>query len=111
MARAHDLSDILNPNYKPATPTEIALFSEQQKFMYAVLDAKVETAKGKSILRTYEASYDAQKAYADLKDYHLTSNSALFGVKNLWNILHQLGSTTDRGMVLSKIFYPLAETI
>jgi hypothetical protein len=31
MARAQDLSDILNPNYKPATPTEIALFAQKNR--------------------------------------------------------------------------------
>jgi hypothetical protein len=81
------MSDILNPNYKPATPTEFVLFDEKQKFMYAVLEAKVETAKGKSILCTYKASYDAQKAYTDVKDYHLTSNSALFGANNIMEYL------------------------
>jgi hypothetical protein len=83
IARAQDMSDILNHNYKPATPTEIALFDKKQKFMYAVLEAKVETAKGKSILHTYEALYDAQNAYTDIKDYHLTSNSALFGANKI----------------------------
>jgi hypothetical protein len=92
IARAQDLRDVLNPDCKPVTPVEIDLFAEKQKFMYAILEAKAETAKGKSILCPYEKSYDAQKAYADLKDYHRTSNSALFVLIRLWSILHQLGS-------------------
>jgi hypothetical protein len=63
MARPQDLSDVLNPQYVPPTTAAYDLFWEKQKFLYAVLKAKVETAKGKSIIRQYENTYDAQKAY------------------------------------------------
>ena len=65
-ARAQNISDVLDITYTPSTTTDIALFDEKQKYLYAILEAKVETAKGKSIIRSYEATYDAQKAYADL---------------------------------------------
>jgi hypothetical protein len=45
MARAQDLSDVLNPKYVPLNTVEYELFWEKQKFMYAVLETKVETAK------------------------------------------------------------------
>jgi hypothetical protein len=48
MARAQDLSDVLNPQYVSQTTAAYDLFWEKQKFLYAVLEAKVETAKGKS---------------------------------------------------------------
>jgi hypothetical protein len=50
MACAQDLSDVLNPKYVPQTTTAYDLFWEKHKFLYAVLEAKVETAKGKSII-------------------------------------------------------------
>jgi hypothetical protein len=53
MAQAQDLSDVLNPKYVPLTTAEYDLFWEKQKFMYAVLETEVETAKGKSIIRQY----------------------------------------------------------
>ena len=75
-ARAQDISDVLDITYIPSSAVDIALFEEKQKYLYAVLEAKVETAKGKSIIRSYESTYDAQKAYADLKAHHLKSTKA-----------------------------------
>jgi hypothetical protein len=59
-ARAQDLSDVLNAAYVPTTSTEIDLFQEKLKFLYAVLESIVETAKGKAIIRKHESSFDAQ---------------------------------------------------
>jgi hypothetical protein len=63
-ARVQDLSDVLNAAYVPTTSAENDLFQEKQKFLYAVLESKVETAKGKTIIRKHESSFDVQKAYA-----------------------------------------------
>jgi hypothetical protein len=87
MARAKDLSDVHNPKYVPLTTAAHDLFWEKQKFLYAILEAKVETAKGKSIIREYESSYDAQKAYEKLKQHHLTSNSAMFAANKFMEYL------------------------
>jgi hypothetical protein len=78
LAQAQDLSDVLDENYSPITTADKDLFAEKQKFLYAILEAKVETAKGKAIIRSHEKDYDAQKAYSELKNCHLTSNTALF---------------------------------
>jgi hypothetical protein len=56
-------------------------------FLYAVLEAKVETAKGKSIIRQYENTYDAQKAYEKLEEHHLTSNTAMFATTKIMEYL------------------------
>jgi hypothetical protein len=37
---------------------------------------KVETAKGRSIIRKFESMFDAQRTYAELSDYHLKSTKA-----------------------------------
>jgi hypothetical protein len=52
------------------------LFQEKQKFLYVVLESKVETAKGKVIIRKHESTFDAQKAYAELQNHQLTSTKA-----------------------------------
>jgi Zn-dependent M28 family amino/carboxypeptidase len=75
-ARAQDLSDVLNAAYVPTTSVESELFQEKQKFLYDVLESKVETAKGKAIIRKHESSFNAQKAYAELQTHHLTSTRA-----------------------------------
>jgi hypothetical protein len=62
LARDQDLSDVLDENYTPVTPADIDLFAKKQKFLYSVLEAKVETAKSKSIIRSHEKKFDAQKA-------------------------------------------------
>jgi hypothetical protein len=64
LAWAQDLSDILDENYIPVTTTDKDLFAEKQKFLYAILKVKVETVKGKAIIRSLEKDYNAQKAYA-----------------------------------------------
>jgi hypothetical protein len=73
-ARAQDLSDVLNAAYVPTTSAEYDLFQEKQKYLCDFLEFKVETAKGKAIIRKHENSFfDAQKAYAELQNHHLTS--------------------------------------
>ena len=61
----------------PATPEEVELFSEQQKYVYAVLESKVMTDAGKSIVREHETDYDAQKVYSKLATHHLKSTKAM----------------------------------
>jgi hypothetical protein len=87
MARAQDLSDVLNPQYVPQTTTVYNFFWEKQKFLYAVLEAKVETAKGKSIIRQFENTYNAQKAYKKLEEHHLTSNTTMFTANKIMEYL------------------------
>jgi hypothetical protein len=83
-ARTQDFSEVLDPAYLPATPTEISLFQEKKKYLYAILESKVETAKGKAIIRKHESTFDAQKAYEELQEYHLNSTKAsLISVKIL----------------------------
>jgi hypothetical protein len=43
---------------------------------YVVPESKVETAKGKGIIRKYESTFDSQKVYAALTDHHLNSTKA-----------------------------------
>jgi hypothetical protein len=87
MARAQELSDVLNPQYVSQTTAAYDLFWGKQKFLYAVLEAKVETAKGKSIIRQYQNTYDVQKAYEKLEEHHLTSNTAMFATNKIMEYL------------------------
>jgi hypothetical protein len=83
LARSQDISDVLDENYTPVTTADKDLFTEKLKFLYAVLESKVETAKSKAIIRSHEKDYDAQKSYAELKNYHLASNTALFSTNKI----------------------------
>jgi hypothetical protein len=62
-ARAQDLSEVLDPTYVPVTPEDINLFTEKQKFLYAVLETKVLTDRGTSIIRDHEDDFNAQIVY------------------------------------------------
>jgi hypothetical protein len=75
-ARAQDVSDVLYPTYLPITPEDVDLFQEKKKHVYAILEPKVETAKGKAILHKHESTFDAQKAYAELQEHHLKFTKA-----------------------------------
>jgi hypothetical protein len=50
-ARAQDDSDFLDTLYSPSSPIDAALFQGKPKYLYAVLEAKLETTKGKSIIQ------------------------------------------------------------
>jgi hypothetical protein len=76
-ARAQDIDEVLDPAYLPTTSAEYELFQEKLKYVYAILESKVETAKGKAIICKHESKYDAQKAYAELHEYHLKSTKHL----------------------------------
>jgi hypothetical protein len=104
MARAQDLSDVLNPQYVPQTTAAHDLFWGKQKVLYAVLEAKVKTAKGKSIIQQYESTYDAQKAYKKLEEHHLTSNTAMFVANKIMEYLMTVCINTDHGTVVWRTF-------
>lgn len=82
-ARAQDLSDVLDTNYVPSTPEENELFVEKQKFVYAVLEKNLLTDKGKSLIRHYAATFDAQKVYRDISKYAKSSTQAAMEASTL----------------------------
>jgi hypothetical protein len=75
-ARAHDLSEILDSNFVPATPEARELFVEKQKFFYALFDKVLLTDKGKLLVRQYASTFNAQKVFCDLTVYANTSTMA-----------------------------------
>jgi len=75
-ARAQDVHDVLNDQYRPSSQEERDLFMEKLKYLYAVLEAKVLTDRGKAIIREHEQDFDAQVVYKKLVDHHLRSTKA-----------------------------------
>jgi hypothetical protein len=76
-ARAQDVMDVLDPKYKPLSQADKELFDEKQKYVYAILEQKVLTDKGKALVRDHESDYDAQKVYEKLQKHHLSSTKAM----------------------------------
>jgi hypothetical protein len=75
-AREQDVSNVLNPKYSPMDPTEIALFQEQKKYMYAAFERHLQTDKGKALVRAHNTTSDAQGIYKELCKYALQSTKA-----------------------------------
>ena len=71
-----DATEVLDETYVPKTADDIALFSEKQKYLYAVLESKVLTDQGKAIIREHEGDFNAQLVYQKIKAYHLMSTTA-----------------------------------
>ena len=76
-ARAQDVVEVLDHTYVPATADDTDLFSEKQKYVFAILEAKILTDMGKSIVREHESDFDAQKVYKKLQDHHTKSTKAM----------------------------------
>jgi len=64
-ARTQDVYDVLDPVYKPL-PTEKDLFEAKQRYMYAVFERVLQMDKGKALVRSNEATSNAQKIFAEL---------------------------------------------
>ena len=77
------LSNILVPNYIPATYDDKMLFREQQHYMYAVFVRVLKTDKGKAIVRKYKGTYDAQSIYRELQEYASKSTQAVIDANTL----------------------------
>ena len=72
-ARAQDVSEVLDPKYIPLDEQTQELFKEKQKYVYAILESKVLTDRGKAIVREHEDTFDAQEVYKKLTEHHLRS--------------------------------------
>lgn len=66
---------VLDPTYSPSDADEKALFDSQQNYMITILDLKVKTTSGVSIVRKYLGSSDAQQAWKDLCAYYQGAGS------------------------------------
>ena len=75
-AHMHHTHLILDSDYVPKTPEEIAVFAEMQTFMYAVFEEHLKTDTGKSLVSRYEGLRDAQSVYKELLKHAKSSTAA-----------------------------------
>ena len=69
-ARSHDFSEILDPSYSPGhSPEERELFEAKQVFMYKVLNETLQTDLGRTTVRKYLRSTDAQTVWKEYSNY------------------------------------------
>jgi hypothetical protein len=75
-AKDQAVSEVLDDSYISIPPDNVALFQENQKYLYTVLESKVLTDTGKALIWDHEHDLDAQKVYQKLKAYHVQSTKA-----------------------------------
>jgi hypothetical protein len=62
-ACAQDVSEVIDHLYKPMDDHARELFKEKQKYIYVILESKVLTDCGKTIVRDCEVTIDTQQVY------------------------------------------------
>ena len=72
-AKSHGYEDVLDPEYKPSN-SEKEVFEAKQDSMFSVLDKHLLTDMGKTIVRKYVHTTDAQSVWKDLEE-HMKSSS------------------------------------
>jgi len=82
-AHAHDIQDVFDPGYEPQDDEQERLFTEKNKFAYAVLNRVVQTDEGKAFVCQYEKTYDAHAVYSKLVDFATKSTAAELGKDSL----------------------------
>ena len=74
-AKSHDVPEILDPSYSPGhSPEERELFEAKQVFMYKVFNETLQTDMGRTTVRKYMRSTDAQAVWKEYSDYMTTSS-------------------------------------
>ena len=77
-ATTHDCEEILDGNYKPENNNDGKEFSKQKKsFMYSVFNKVLQSDMGKTIVRKYAPSLDAQSVWRDYESHMSTSSKRL----------------------------------
>ena len=73
VAKTHECSEVLDPNYTPGSePEEKELFEAKQTFMFSVFNASLQTDMEKTMVRRHLAYTDAQAVWKELSEHMRT---------------------------------------
>ena len=90
-AKSHDVSEILDPTFTPGpSPEEQELFEAKQVFMYKVFNETLLTDMGRTKVRKYLKTTDAQAVWKEYSEYMTTSSK---GASEKRKITHYLTNT------------------
>ena len=90
-AKSHDVSEILDPTFTPGpSPEEQELFEAKQVFMYKVFNETLLTDMGRTKVRKYLKTTDAQAVWKEYSEYTTTSSK---GASEKRKITHYFTST------------------
>ena len=94
-AKSHDVSEILDPTYTPGpSPEEQELFEAKQIFMCKVFNETLLTDMGRTKVRKYLKTTDAQAVWKEYSDYMTTSSD---GASEKRKLTHYLTNTVLDG--------------
>ena len=83
-AKSHECEDVLDPEYTPFN-SEKELFEAKQVFMFSVLDKHLLTDMGKTIVRKYVHTTDAQSVWKDFQEHMKSSSKGASEKRNVTN--------------------------
>jgi hypothetical protein len=106
-ATAQGVDNVLDVSYVPVLPQDIELFKEQNKYMMAVFNTCVQTDFGKTLIRKFEGTHDAQLLFAELERHAKTSTSAILTASELLSYITTatLGKNTWNGTTTSFVLH------
>ena len=94
-AKSHDVAEILDPTYTPGpSPEEQELFEAKQIFMYKVFNETLLTDMGRTKVRKYLKTTDAQAVWKEYSEYMTTSSK---GASEKRKLTHYLTNTVLDG--------------
>ena len=83
-AKSHDVSEILDPTFTPGpSPEEKELFETKQGFMNKVFNETLLTDMGRTKVRKYLNSTDAQAVWKEYSEYMTTSSKRASEKRNI----------------------------
>jgi len=99
VAHTHGVQRVLNSSYTPIGADDIALFQEENYFIYAVLDRNVKISQGKAYVREHENDMDGQTVMTKLMNYLTKSTKASLQASELLTYITtaKLGDGTWKG--------------
>ena len=77
-ATLHQCNDILDPTFKPDVndPDAMELFQVKNHYMFTVFNHVLQTDTGRSLVRKFDTTMDAQSVYRGLLAHRHTSTAA-----------------------------------
>ena len=81
-AKSHECEQVLDPDYTPSN-AEKDLFEAKQIFLFSVFDKHLLTDMGKTIVRKYVHTTDAQSVWKDFQDHMKSSSKGAFEKRRL----------------------------
>ena len=104
-ARAQGVDEVLDKDYIPITSDHVALFEEKQKYMMGVFQKTLLSTKGKSLMRKYHDTSNAQKVYEGYAEHCLHSTKADNECSQIYEFLLTTRATEWTGPMYDFIAY------